>query len=262
MKSLDCDFITRLLMTYNDENKLYFLMELSLGGELFSLLRLRTAFDVRTARFYCATIICVFEYLHSKNIIYRDLKPENILLNKRGYLKLTDFGFAKVIRGRTYTLCGTPDYLAPEVVSGVGHGKACDWWTLGILTFEMLASYPPFYDSDPVHTYWKILNGTIVFPRTFTREAKELVKKFLNRKPSKRLGSVNGIAGRVREQPWFSNFLWEDLSNGTMEAPIIPVVTSFLDFSNFNATDGKEEAIMPEYVDDGSGWIWLCRLKE
>jgi len=253
MISLDCDFIVRLLCTYSDENHLYFLMELALGGELFTLLRSRTAFDDSTAKFYAAIMVCVFEYMHSKDIIYRDLKPENILLDRNGYLKLTDFGFAKVITERTYTLCGTPDYLAPEVVSGIGHGKGVDWWTLGILTYEMLASYPPFYHNDPVHTYWKILNGRIMFPRSFTRNSKDIVKKFLNRKPSKRLGLVNSRAGRVKEQPWFSNFTWTDLYKRRMKAPIIPVVESFVDLSNFE-TDDSDPMYFPDYIDDGSGW--------
>src|SRR5690349_6900407 len=94
--------------------------------------------------------------MHSKSIVYRDLKPENLLLDEKGYLKVTDFGFAKIVTGRTYTLCGTPDYLAPEIVAGKGHGKGVDWWTLGILIYEMLSSYPPFYDEDPMKTYAKV----------------------------------------------------------------------------------------------------------
>jgi protein kinase X len=105
-------------LTFQDENNLYFLLEPSLGGELFSVLRARTTFSEDTARFFAASVTLAFEYMHSKNIIYRDLKPENLLLDKRGYLKVTDFGFAKKIKDRTWTLCGTPDYLAPEVVSG------------------------------------------------------------------------------------------------------------------------------------------------
>lgn len=104
-------------------------------------------------RFYSAQVTSMFEYLHSKNIIYRDLKPENLLIADDGYLKLTDFGFAKVVEGRTYTLCGTPEYLAPEILLNKGHGKAVDWWTLGILTYEMNAGIDPFSDEDPMAIY-------------------------------------------------------------------------------------------------------------
>ena len=111
----------------------------------------------------------MFEYLHSKNIIYRDLKPENILIDDEGYLKLTDFGFAKYCETRTYTLCGTPEYLAPEVLLNKGHGKPVDWWTLGILTYEMIAGIDPFNDDDPMAIYQKILKGKIKFPRDFDK---------------------------------------------------------------------------------------------
>ena len=118
-------------------------------------------------RFYSAQVALMFEYLHSLNIIYRDLKPENILIDEEGYLKLTDFGFAKYCQTRTYTLCGTPEYLAPEVLLNKGHGKPVDWWTMGILTYEMLAGIDPFNDDDPMAIYQKILKGKIKFPRDF-----------------------------------------------------------------------------------------------
>lgn len=120
-------------------------------------------------RFYSAQVTLMFEYMHSKNIIYRDLKPENILIDEEGYLKLTDFGFAKYCETRTYTLCGTPEYLAPEVLLNKGHGKPVDWWTLGILTYEMIAGIDPFNDDDPMAIYQKILKGKIKFPRDFDK---------------------------------------------------------------------------------------------
>ena len=141
-----------------DPKFLYFILEYVPGGELFTLLRSKSSFPLAQAKFYIAHIITIFEYLHSKNIIYRDLKPENILINKNGYLKLTDFGFAKVLdQGKTYTLCGTPEYLAPEIILNKGHGKPVDWWTMGILLYEMLVGIDPFNDDDPMMIYQKII---------------------------------------------------------------------------------------------------------
>jgi protein kinase A len=128
-------------------------MEYIPGGELFTYLRTEGKLNSDHAMFYSAQVTLMFEYLHSLNIIYRDLKPENILIDKEGYLKLTDFGFAKYCETRTYTLCGTPEYLAPEVLLNKGHGKPVDWWTLGILTYEMLAGIDPFNDDDPMAIY-------------------------------------------------------------------------------------------------------------
>ena len=134
----------------------------------------------------------MFEYLHSKNIIYRDLKPENILIDKSGYLKLTDFGFAKICEGRTYTLCGTPEYLAPEILLNKGHGKPVDWWTFGVLTYEMIAGIDPFNDEDPMLIYQKILKGKLKFPSSFDSNAKSLVKHLLEADLSKRYGNLKG----------------------------------------------------------------------
>ncbi|XP_058719152.1 cAMP-dependent protein kinase catalytic subunit PRKX isoform X2 [Poecile atricapillus] len=141
LKEVNHPFLIRLFWTNHDERFLYMLMEYVPGGELFSYLRNMGRFNNSTGLFYSTEIICAIEYLHSKEIVYRDLKPENILLDKEGHIKLTDFGFAKKLVDRTWTLCGTPEYLAPEVIQSKGHGRAVDWWALGILIFEMLSGY-------------------------------------------------------------------------------------------------------------------------
>ena len=135
-------------------------------------------------------MVSIFEYLHSKNIVYRDLKPENILIGADGYLKLTDFGFAKVVEGRTFTLCGTPEYIAPEILKNQGHGKAVDWWTLGVLIYEMIAGIDPFADDDPLVIYQNILKGKLYFPKSFDNYAKSLVKHLLTNDLSKRYGNL------------------------------------------------------------------------
>ena len=127
-----------------DDRYIYFITELLKGGDLFTYHRSVGNFTCEQTEFYGSQVVSIFEYLQSKDIVYRDLKPENIMIQSDGYLKLIDFGFAKVIKKRTYTICGTPEYIAPEILLNEGHGKAVDWWTLGILLYEMLAGYPPF----------------------------------------------------------------------------------------------------------------------
>jgi serine/threonine protein kinase len=131
-------FIVNLFCTFQDEKSLYMLLEYVVGGELFSHLRTAGRFSNETTKFYSGEIILAIEYLHSLDIIYRDLKPENLLFDSRGHIKITDFGFAKIVEDRTWTLCGTPEYLAPEIIQSKGHGKAVDWWALGILILSLM----------------------------------------------------------------------------------------------------------------------------
>jgi len=153
LSNIDHPFLVGLKGFSQDTRYLYFLMPYIAGGELFTYLRTEQKLGEEHAMFYTAQVCLMFEYLHTKDIIYRDLKPENILIDGDGYLKLTDFGFAKYCETRTYTLCGTPEYLAPEVLLNKGHGKPVDWWTMGILTYEMLAGIDPFNDNDPMVIY-------------------------------------------------------------------------------------------------------------
>ena len=249
-------FLIQLYGTYKDTNRLYFLLEPVLGGELFTVLREYTLFTESMARFYAAQIVLSFEYMHTQhNIVYRDLKPENLLLDQYGYLKITDFGFAKkVLPGtRTWTLCGTPDYLAPEIVSGKGHGHGVDWWTLGIFIYEMLASYPPFYDDDPMKTYNKIMQGNIVYPNHFSSDVVDLISKLLQPRVSQRLGMLSGEVNDIKSHPWFHSINFDDVYNKRVQAPIIPKIKSLTDISNFENYGNTQQKIL-NYVDDGSKW--------
>ena len=235
LSMIDHPFVIKFDGFTQDEKYLYLALELINGGELFTYLRGVGRFPVDQARVYIAQIVSIFEYLHSKNIIYRDLKPENILIHKSGYLKLTDFGFAKIVEGRTYTLCGTPEYLAPEIILNKGHGKPVDWWTCGILLYEMIAGIDPFSDDDPMMVYQKILKGKIKFPSGFDSNAKSLVKHLLESDLTKRYGNLKGGVKDIKGHRFFKELSWEKLINMELTPPYIPKVKSASDISNFSS---------------------------
>lgn len=234
LTSVHHPFIVNMIKCFQDDKNLYMLLEYVPGGELFSHLRKAGRFSNETTRFYAAEIILAIEYLHSLDIIYRDLKPENLLLDREGHMKITDFGFAKHVEERTWTLCGTPEYLAPEIIQSKGHGKAVDWWALGILIYEMLAGYPPFYDEHPFGIYEKILAGRIDFPKHFDIHAKDLIKRLLTADRTKRIGNLKNGAQDLRKHKWFRGLDWSSLEQKLMPAPIVPEVKNEYDTHNFD----------------------------
>ncbi|XP_029162719.1 cGMP-dependent protein kinase, isozyme 2 forms cD4/T1/T3A/T3B isoform X2 [Nylanderia fulva] len=255
MSEADCDFVVKLFKTFKDRKYLYMLMEACLGGELWTVLRDKGHFDDGTTRFYTACVVEAFDYLHSRNIIYRDLKPENLLLDNQGYVKLVDFGFAKRLdHGRkTWTFCGTPEYVAPEVILNKGHDISADYWSLGVLMFELLTGTPPFTGADPMKTYNIILKGidAIEFPRSITRNAMALIKKLCRDNPAERLGYQKGGIIEIQKHKWFDGFNWEGLRTRTLEPPILPRVQSAIDTTNFDAYPVDSD---PPPPDDISGW--------
>ena len=192
-------------------------------------------------RFIGLEVASALLYLHSQGVVYRDLKPENLLLDKLGYIKVTDFGFAKKVEDRTWTLCGTPEYLAPEIIQSKGHGKAVDWWALGVLIYEMLAGYPPFYDENPFGIYQKILAGKLEFPRSFETHARDLVRKLLTADRSKRLGNLKGGGDDIRRHKWFRGLDWAAIFNKTEKAHLVPKVEGDGDTSQFDYYEDSDE---------------------
>jgi serine/threonine protein kinase len=240
LSSISHPFIVNLYASWQDEHYLYMLMEYVIGGELFSQLRKVGRFSNETAKFYAAEIVLALEYLHSHQVAYRDLKPENLLIDRDGHIKITDFGFAKVVEDRTWTLCGTPEYLAPEIIQSKGHGRAVDWWSLGVLIYEMLAGYPPFYDENPFGIYQKILAGRIEFPRHFDIYAKDLVRKLLTADRTKRYGCLENGAEDIKRHKWFENVDWDKVYNRAVKPPFVPGFTSPDDTSNFDRYPEEE----------------------
>ncbi|CAK1555823.1 unnamed protein product [Leptosia nina] len=255
MSEMNCEFIVKLYKTFKDRKYLYMLMETCLGGELWTILRDRGQFDDSTTRFYTACVVEAFHYLHSRNIIYRDLKPENLLLDSKGYVKLVDFGFSKKLQAsrKTWTFCGTPEYVAPEVIMNRGHDISADYWSLGVLMFELLTGSPPFTGADPMKTYNKILKGidAVEFPRCITRNAANLIKKLCRDNPAERLGYQRGGITEIQKHKWFDGFNWEGLAMRTLEPPIKPTVKSAIDTHNFDQYPPDADEPPP---DDLSGW--------
>lgn len=228
-------FIIRMWGTFQDCHNLFMIMDYIEGGELFSLLRKSQRFPTPVAKFYAAEVFLAIEYLHELDIIYRDLKPENILLDKNGHIKLTDFGFAKEVSDVTYTLCGTPDYIAPEVVATKPYNKSVDWWSFGILIFEMLTGYTPFYDPTPMKTYENILNGTITYPDYLPPDILDLLQKLIVKDLSQRLGNLQDGSDGIKNHPWFKEVIWERLLSRDIETPYEPPITSGIgDTSQFD----------------------------
>ncbi|KAI9934914.1 hypothetical protein ASPWEDRAFT_660030 [Aspergillus wentii DTO 134E9] len=218
-------FLITLWGTWQDSRNLYMVMDFVEGGELFSLLRKSQRFPNPVAKFYAAEVTLALDYLHSQQIIYRDLKPENLLLDRHGHLKITDFGFAKEVPDITWTLCGTPDYLAPEVVSSKGYNKSVDWWSLGILIFEMLCGFTPFWDSgSPVKIYENILRGRIKYPPYLHPDAVDLLSQLITADLTKRLGNLHGGSDDVKSHPWFAEVTWDRLARKDIDAPYVPPI--------------------------------------
>ncbi|EER05617.1 cAMP-dependent protein kinase catalytic subunit, putative [Perkinsus marinus ATCC 50983] len=231
---IDHPYIVNLLISFQDERRLYMVMEYVNGGELFSYLRKEGRLSNDHAKFYTTEIILAFQYLHDRNIAYRDLKPENLLIDPYGHVKVTDFGFAKIVDDRTWTLCGTPEYLAPEIIQSKGHSKGVDWWALGVLIFEMLAGYPPFYHGSAFGIYQKILAGKVDFPRYFDVNSKDLIKRLLTQDLSKRYGCLKNGAEDIKKHKWFKGVDWAKVFTRELPPPYVPKVRGEDDTSMFD----------------------------
>merc|ERR1712228_210563 len=259
MAALDSPFCIKLFATFKDELNVYFLLEPVMGGELFSLLRHQKTFKQRTASFYCGCVVLAFEYLHNKlNVIYRDLKPENLMISSNGYVKLVDFGFAKK-RNNTCTLCGTPQYLAPEVIRNYSHGFAVDWWTLGILIYEMIFGYPPFEAGGNVKMYEKILRGQVEYPQndSLNVSVRDIINKLLRKESHKRLGAGPKGAQSIKRHDFFNRIDWKELSEQKKDSPWKPTIRNAHDLSAFDRypnVDDEDEKLLDDF--DGSIFAW------
>jgi len=240
LEKIDHTFIVKLKYAFQTPDKLCFVTEYMPGGELFYHLRKCRFFSEDKTRFYIAEIILGIEYLHQNNCIYRDLKPENILLDKDGHIRLTDFGLSKVTvskkdDGLAYTICGTPEYLAPEILEGKGYTKSVDWWSLGALLYEMLVGYSPFKPkTKDKRIDIKIYKAPIDYKNYLSVEAKSLIGGLLTLDPIKRLGSGKSDADSIKSHSFFKSLNWNDVENKKLQPPFVPKLASDEDYSNFD----------------------------
>ncbi|KAI5159499.1 protein kinase X [Nematocida ausubeli] len=235
MLSLYSSFFVRLYSTFQDKRYLFMVMEYVPGGELFSFMKEIIKFTVKQARFYIAEILVALETLHGLGIVYRDLKPENVLLDREGHIKLADFGFSKrLYQPLTWTLCGTPEYLAPEIVMNIGHGFEVDFWSLGVILYEMIVGYPPFYHDNQVELCRLIIRGHVKFPSFVDPVSKDLIKQLLQTDRKKRLGHKKGVKMICRHS-FFREINWSIVQSRNYTPPIVPIINEENDTKDSSA---------------------------
>uniref|UniRef100_A0A673AZ76 Protein kinase C n=1 Tax=Sphaeramia orbicularis TaxID=375764 RepID=A0A673AZ76_9TELE len=226
-------FLTHLYCTFQTKENLFFVMEYLNGGDLMFHIQSCHKFDLHRSIFYAAEIICGLQFLHSKGIIYRDLKLDNVLLDSEGHIKIADFGMCKENMqedSRTSTFCGTPDYIAPEILLGQKYSTSVDWWSFGVLLYEMLIGQSPFHGRDEEELFQSIRTDDPVYPRWLTRDAKDILIKLFVREPEERLG----VKGNIRQHSFFSSTDWKALEQRQVAPPFKPTLTSPSDCSNFD----------------------------
>ncbi|KAM7367340.1 hypothetical protein PAMP_015249 [Pampus punctatissimus] len=226
-------FLTHLHCTFQTKENLFFVMEYLNGGDLMFHIQNCHKFDLHRSTFYAAEIICGLQFLHSKGIIYRDLKLDNVLLDFEGHIKIADFGMCKEnmqLDSRTSTFCGTPDYIAPEILLGQKYNSSADWWSFGVLLYEMLIGQSPFHGRDEEELFQSIRTDNPVYPRWLTKDTKDILIKLFVREPEERLG----VKGNIRQHSFFSSTDWNALELRQVEPPFTPTLTSPSDCSNFD----------------------------
>ncbi|KAM9758779.1 protein kinase C delta type-like [Menidia menidia] len=226
-------FLTHLYSTFQSKEHLFFVMEYLNGGDLMFHIQDKGRFDINRATFYAAEIVVGLQFLHSKGVVYRDLKLDNVMLDKDGHIKIADFGMCKEnisVDNRATTFCGTPDYIAPEILLGQKYTFSVDWWSFGVLVYEMLIGQSPFQGDDEDELFESIRSDVPHYPRWITKESKSLMEQLFEREPTRRLG----VVGDIRAQPFFKTINWSELEKRQVDPPFKPKVKSPSDCSNFD----------------------------
>jgi len=250
-------FLVNLFACFQTKSHVCFVMEYAAGGDLMMHIHADVFTEPRTV-FYTGCVVLGLQYLHENKIIYRDLKLDNLLLDTEGYVKIADFGLCKEGMGygdRTGTFCGTPEFLAPEVLTETSYTRAVDWWGLGVLIFEMLVGESPFPGDDEEEVFDSIVNDEVRYPRFLSLEAIAIMRRLLRKNPERRLGASERDAEDVKKQAFFRNVNWEDLLMRRVPPPFVPTISGFEDVSNFDEefTSEKPKLTPPKEARDLTG---------
>ena len=259
-------FVAQLFHRFTDDRNLNLLLEFVQGGQMHDLIQKNGRLPNETARFFAAQTVMAVQFLHSEHIVYRDLNAENVMLDRGVYVKLIDFGLAKVLNfddptARTWTMCGKPECLAPEIIQSKGHSREVDWWALGILIHEMLAGYPPWYDRDPFKIYTAVLQDKMkadAMPRHFDTHGRDLIKKLLTKDKAYRIGSSKNGAEDIKKHKWYRGLNWAALYNKQLVPPLegcsfVPKLAHPLDIANFGHYPTSTEENGPTLDADRDG---------
>ena len=246
LQSIDHPFLVGMIFCFQTEERIYFVMPFIRGGELFQHLRNFRFFDEEKVRFYASIIGMGLDHMHKHGIIYRDIKPENILMDEDGYLKIADFGMAKILNPneKATSFCGTPEYLAPEVITGEGHNACADWWSFGILIYEMLCGIPPFYCDNTERMYELITRADLRFPKkiNISNTAKDIITKLLVKRQDQRFGAKGGFE-EIKKHPFFEGIDFEGLLQKKIKPPFKPALNGLLDIQNFDSEFTSEDTV-------------------
>lgn len=224
---MENDFVTRLYGSWHDEQYMYLVLEPMMGGELFDIYSDRDLFgDLAHSKFYLSCIVLALAYMHSKKIIYRDLKLENCLMDSNGYVKLADMGIAKIVLGKTYTVVGTADYLAPETLKQTGHNRAVDWWACGVLMFVMCAGRSPFDAPEVTQIYKNIIKGfsKVKFPESCPSDLIDIIKSLCRKQPEDRVTMQKGGVDNLKQMPFFIGLDWDEVAARAAKPPFLPEI--------------------------------------
>lgn len=257
MAALDCPFIIKLICSYKDNDAVYLGTPFMAGGDLLCLLKRYRKLSEEVARFIAAQILLAIEYMHSLDVIHRDIKPENILFDNNGYVKVGDLGLSKIVDKRLWSFCGTPEYLSPEIIRSRGYSTASDWWSFGVLIYEICFGRSPFINASDVNAnnnmaiYGQILSGAYTIPDTFSASLRHLISNLLQVDISKRLGCMKNGLDDIKAHKWFSEMDWNALTKQRLKAPFIPALNAmrgkYVDEKYFKSSTCQYEMEFAEF---------------